>query len=206
MAGGSAFTEARQQKKLTLIRRANPGIRALNASFDHFIDVEGKLTPDEIKRARASAALRAAADVGQRRARHGRVRAAHAGGPAPRHRVAVVVEGNRHRAQLRAGEGRAHRARHPLRHRRRGGGRGGAAARDSRSHDRVGPRPLRRAPRSCSSTRRRARWRASRWRRAGARARRARERDAGPGAVARRDRLPGRRASASSGATRPTSN
>ncbi|HEY7375187.1 MAG TPA: phosphoribosylformylglycinamidine synthase, partial [Polyangia bacterium] len=47
--GGSAFTSARQQKKLTLIRRANPGIRALNASFDHFVDVDGKLTPDESK-------------------------------------------------------------------------------------------------------------------------------------------------------------
>jgi phosphoribosylformylglycinamidine synthase len=45
--GGSAFTEPRQQKKLTLVRRANPGIRALNASFDHFVDVDGKLTPAE---------------------------------------------------------------------------------------------------------------------------------------------------------------
>src|SRR5215203_3215408 len=49
MPGGSAFTEARQQKKLTLIRRANPGIRALNASFDHFIDLDGKPTKEETK-------------------------------------------------------------------------------------------------------------------------------------------------------------
>jgi phosphoribosylformylglycinamidine synthase len=48
IGGGSAFTTARLQKKLTLIRRANAGIRALNASFDHFVDVDGKLTPDEI--------------------------------------------------------------------------------------------------------------------------------------------------------------
>src|SRR3954468_13229824 len=48
LGGGSAFTTARLQKKLTLIRRANPGIRAVNASFDHFIDVDGKLTPDEM--------------------------------------------------------------------------------------------------------------------------------------------------------------
>ena len=48
LGGGSAFTTARLQKKLTLIRRANPGIRAVNASFDHFVDVESKLTPDEI--------------------------------------------------------------------------------------------------------------------------------------------------------------
>jgi phosphoribosylformylglycinamidine synthase len=47
--GGSAFTPARLQKKLTLVRRANPGVRALNASFDHFVDVDGKLAPDEIK-------------------------------------------------------------------------------------------------------------------------------------------------------------
>ena len=46
--GGSAFTTARLQKKLTLVRRANPGIRALNASFDHFVDADGKLTPDEL--------------------------------------------------------------------------------------------------------------------------------------------------------------
>ena len=44
MPGGSAFTEARQQKRLTLVRRANPGIRALNASWVHFIDVDGALT------------------------------------------------------------------------------------------------------------------------------------------------------------------
>ena len=48
LGGGSAFTPARLQKKLTLVRRANPGIRALNASFDHFIDVASKLTPDEM--------------------------------------------------------------------------------------------------------------------------------------------------------------
>jgi len=48
LGGGSAFTTARLQKKLTLVRRANPGIRALNASFDHFVDADGKLTPDEI--------------------------------------------------------------------------------------------------------------------------------------------------------------
>ena len=45
--GGSAFTLARQQKKLTLVRRANPGIRGLNASFDHFVDVDGKLSAQE---------------------------------------------------------------------------------------------------------------------------------------------------------------
>jgi phosphoribosylformylglycinamidine synthase len=49
LPGGSAFTEARQQKKLTLVRRANPGVRALNASFDHFVDVDGKLAPNELQ-------------------------------------------------------------------------------------------------------------------------------------------------------------
>ena len=49
ISGGSAFTEARQQKRLTLVRRANPGIRALNASWVHFIDVDGALTGDEAR-------------------------------------------------------------------------------------------------------------------------------------------------------------
>jgi len=49
LGGGSAFTTARLQKKLTLIRRANPGVRAVNASFDHFVDVDGKLSADELK-------------------------------------------------------------------------------------------------------------------------------------------------------------
>src|SRR5436190_665806 len=49
LGGGSAFTTARLQKKLTLIRRANPGIRALSASYDHVVDVDGALGADEIK-------------------------------------------------------------------------------------------------------------------------------------------------------------
>src|SRR5688572_18813598 len=49
ISGGSAFTEARQQKRLTLVRRANPGVRALNASWIHFIDVDGALTGDEAR-------------------------------------------------------------------------------------------------------------------------------------------------------------
>ena len=88
---------------------------------------------------------------------------------------------------------RAHRARHPLRRRRRGGRRGGAAARAARPHDRVGAGSHAAKPRRCSSTRPRARSRASRWAPGGRARARARERDAGPGAVARRDRLPGRR-------------
>ena len=41
VAGGAAFTPARLQKRLTALRRANPGIRALTATFTHFVDVEG---------------------------------------------------------------------------------------------------------------------------------------------------------------------
>jgi len=48
IGGGSALTPARQQKKLTLVRRANPGIRALSASYDHFVDIDGKPTAGEL--------------------------------------------------------------------------------------------------------------------------------------------------------------
>ena len=157
IGGGSAFTEARQQKTLTLVRRANPGIRALNASFDHFVDVDGELTADE------ASVLERLLKYGprptrQRRARHGRVRPAHAGGAAPRHDLAVVVEGDRHRAQLRA---------------RRASGASSAASSTSSSarcvdeaalrralHDRMTESVLdarRRRRRACSSTRRRGR-------------------------------------------------
>ena len=45
--GGSAFTPARLQKRLTLVRKGNPGVRALTATFVHFADVEGELTAEE---------------------------------------------------------------------------------------------------------------------------------------------------------------
>jgi phosphoribosylformylglycinamidine synthase len=45
--GGDALTPARLQKRLAVVRRANPGIRALTSSFVHFVDVEGELTADE---------------------------------------------------------------------------------------------------------------------------------------------------------------
>jgi phosphoribosylformylglycinamidine synthase len=49
ISGGSALSPAKQQKRLTLVRRANPGIRALNASWVHFVDVDGALTGDEAR-------------------------------------------------------------------------------------------------------------------------------------------------------------
>ena len=184
LGGGSAFTTARLQKKLTLIRRANPGIRAVNASFDHFVDVDEQADAGRDQRAGAPAPLWAAADLGQRRARHRRVRAARAGGAAPRHDLAVVVEGDRHRAHLRAGAVRAHRARHRYVVVGEVVRRGGAAARAARSHDRDRCSTAPTTPRSCSSTRSRGRWRASALAARRARGARAGERRARPGAVA----------------------
>ena len=45
--GGNAFSSARLQKRLAVVRRSNPGVRALTASFVHFVDVDGKLGPAE---------------------------------------------------------------------------------------------------------------------------------------------------------------
>ncbi len=45
--GGSALVAPRLQKKLAVIRRTNPGARALSGHYLHFVDVDGKLTPDE---------------------------------------------------------------------------------------------------------------------------------------------------------------
>jgi phosphoribosylformylglycinamidine synthase len=45
--GGDALTPARLQKRLALVRRRNPGVRALTASFVHFVDVESALSAEE---------------------------------------------------------------------------------------------------------------------------------------------------------------
>ena len=119
--------------------------------------------------------------------------AAHARGAAPRHDLAVVVEGDRHRAHLRARRAvRAHRARHRLR---RASARSSttarAAARAARSHDRV----------ACSTTSsrraalfehaaRRGRSRASRCGAGGRAALERGERALGLALSPRRDRLP----------------
>src|SRR4051812_11918666 len=42
IGGGSGFTGGRPPKELPLVRRANPGIRGLNASSDPFVDFDGK--------------------------------------------------------------------------------------------------------------------------------------------------------------------
>ena len=47
VVGGSALGPGRLQKRLTAIRRTNPGARALNGNYLHFVDVDGKLTEDE---------------------------------------------------------------------------------------------------------------------------------------------------------------
>ena len=45
--GGDALTPARLQKRLAVVRRGNPGIRALTSSFVHFVDVDGTLSAEE---------------------------------------------------------------------------------------------------------------------------------------------------------------
>jgi phosphoribosylformylglycinamidine synthase len=47
VVGGSALGPGRLQKRLTAIRRTNPGARALNGNYLHFADVDGTLTADE---------------------------------------------------------------------------------------------------------------------------------------------------------------
>ena len=43
IAGASAFTPARLEKRLTAVRARNPGVPRLVATFAHFVDVDGEL-------------------------------------------------------------------------------------------------------------------------------------------------------------------
>src|SRR5881394_222503 len=43
IAGAPAFTAARLEKRLAVLRRANPGVREIAASFAHFVDLAGEL-------------------------------------------------------------------------------------------------------------------------------------------------------------------
>ena len=47
VVGGSALSPGRLQKRLTAIRRTNPGARALNGNYLHFADIDGTLTEEE---------------------------------------------------------------------------------------------------------------------------------------------------------------
>ena len=49
VVGGSALGPGRLQKRLTAIRRTNPGARALNGNYLHFADIDGTLTEDETR-------------------------------------------------------------------------------------------------------------------------------------------------------------
>src|SRR5450432_4139110 len=46
IAGASAFTPARLEKRLAAVRARNPGVTRLVATFTHFVDVEGELPAD----------------------------------------------------------------------------------------------------------------------------------------------------------------
>jgi len=47
IAGASAFTPARLQKRLAAVRVRNPGVTNLTATFAHFVDVDGALSDGE---------------------------------------------------------------------------------------------------------------------------------------------------------------
>jgi phosphoribosylformylglycinamidine synthase len=49
IVGGPALVSTRLQKRLAAIRRSNPAVRALAGSYLHFADVDGVLTPDELR-------------------------------------------------------------------------------------------------------------------------------------------------------------
>ena len=200
IAGGSAFTAARQQKKLTLVRRANPGVRALNADVRSLRRRRRQADRGRAQRARAPAAVRAAAvgdSAGRATVAFGRrlLVVPRLGTISPWSSKATDIA---HICGLDAGA--------------RASSAASATSSPARSttrrrcaralHDRMTESVLDRASRRRAAVRaraRRARSRASRWAPSGARGARARQRDAGPGAVARRDRLPGRRATATLG-------
>jgi phosphoribosylformylglycinamidine synthase len=48
IAGASAFTPARLQKRLAAVRARNPGVTNLTATFAHFVDVDG--SPSDVER------------------------------------------------------------------------------------------------------------------------------------------------------------
>ena len=129
----------------------------------------------------------------RREGRHAIARRAAAG-----HDLAVVVEGHRHRAQLRSRRSRAHRARHRVftiatrRHRLHASGSRRAVAAHPRPDDRGGASTNSMPRTRCSRTSRRGRSRRSRCWRTGA-PRSSGQFGARPGARRRRDRLPRRR-------------
>jgi phosphoribosylformylglycinamidine synthase len=47
IVGGAALVPARLHKRLAVVRRANPGVRALSGSYIHFADVEEPFSPED---------------------------------------------------------------------------------------------------------------------------------------------------------------
>ena len=193
--GPPAFSPARLEKRLARLRQHHPGLTDASADFVHVLDVERALTDGGAAHADAAADLRPAAGAAEVKGQHLR------GGAAAGHALALVVEGDRHRAQLRAHRGAPHRAGHRL------DARGRRSTARPALHDRMTesllpdlasaerlferhtPRPLTTVP-----VLRDGRGRAG-----------AGEHRAGARARAGRDRLPGGRLHASWGATPPTS-
>ena len=208
LAGRPALSPFRLAKLLQSLTQAHSAhrIAALTADFLHFVEIARPLAPDERATLERLLTYGPAHESGDARAWDVAARRA-----AARHDLALVVQGHRHRAQLRTRCGGAHRARHALsrddarrRRVRSRPSRGAAAARarpdDGSGAGRCGARPC-----ACSPTFRRSRCRRCRcWRAA---ARRSRTRTARWAWRWRRTRsTTSTRASAAWAAIRPTSN
>ncbi len=204
LRGRNALSPFRIDKLLTTL--AATRVSGLVADFWHFVQSRGPLERRRARDARTHPDLRTT----QRRAR--RPRRAPSGRSKTGNDLAVELQGDRHRAQLRARVGRAHRARRrvPGHDARRCGAwrrrPRRAPSADPRSHDRGGVRVAGRRGEAvfafCAAAPD-----AHRSRRARARRDRGRQRRAGTGAVGRRDRLSRRvfRARPRATAIRPTS-
>ena len=205
LPGGAAFSSARLQKRLLAVRRSNPGVRSLTADFRHFVDVDGPADRRRPGHPRAAAHLRPApSDEGAERGGRG-------GGPAllvvPR--LGTVSPWSSKATDIAhiCGLERVRRIERGIVYVVAGEVVDEAALRRA-LHDRMTESVLDRQRRRRAAVRARgaaparARGAGRRWPRARCAHANAR---AGPGALARRDRLPGRRLPRRSAATRPTS-
>ena len=107
LAGSPAFPPP-AWASASRVRRSNPGVTDLPAEFVHFVD-EARRRWTTARDADLARLLHYGPRAESPRALAGRHLLGRA---APRHDLAVVVEGHRHRAQLRPRRRPAHRARH----------------------------------------------------------------------------------------------
>ncbi len=112
--GAPALSSFRIERLLASLRRIEPGVRAIEAEFIHFVDTARNLEPAEL------AVLERLLDADPRDAARSRRRQP-VHGPALRDGFALVLQGDRHRPRLRSRRRAAHRARQGLAHRDRAG-------------------------------------------------------------------------------------